>query len=601
MHTTADARGLSQAHEFLIRNQIRLAQDTLIIVTADPSGRTVLQDAASSIDARVIVLTAGALEACRPIGRRALIDVARPQLLARDLYDLKSSVTRSADFFGRAKQLEDIENAILLGNSHQGLFGLRKVGKTSFMVRLRENIRNRGNRLLAQVDLQRSNAINPTAEYLLWHLGETLVDNNRRVRGVKGLKLFGHFSTFSEVSSPSSIFELFDHDLSLIFTQVRRPVIFMMDEIERIFPKDVGSTWQTDFVRLWQLLRGIDQEQPGNLRFVISGTNPDCVESHSVFGSDNPIYSYFSVSYLKPFSEQEAGSLLNTYGRLMGIDWSAFVVRRVFEDTGGHPALLRTYASLMHQRYSERSDRVTPNVEDGRDVATEFLSQQGPLLAQVIAILEDQYRDEFEIIKVLAEGRVHEFRDMARAFPQDTAHLVGYGLCGDPEQATRLTSQLLHTYLQRRGQGPQRQVDNKPLELVGETIDNQYQIEALLSSGGYSHVYRAKGIDHGRQQADVALKVLPYGRLHQLEREVEVLQGYDHSGIVGMRGSGRLPDTRVYLAMEFVDGLSMRHYCQAATRPSESRLLFLGVGTARRPHDPSSQRSCHQTVKGRAK
>ncbi len=71
----------------------------------------------------------------------------------------------------------------------------------------------------------------------------------------------------------------------------------------------------------------------------------------------------------------------------------------------------------------------------------------------------------------------------------------------------------------------------------------------------------------------MALKVMPQGKLHLLEREVEALQGFEHKNVVRLMGSGRLDDSRVYLAMEFVDGSLMRHYCQAATRPSEVLLL----------------------------
>lgn len=129
-------------------------------------------------------------------------------------------------------------------------------------------------------------------------LGESLWDGNRRVRSTSGLKLFGCYETYSEVPDRASVFELFDHDLRVVHERVNLPIIIMLDEIERMFPTSGDSLWRTDFIRFWQLLRGFDQERPGTLRFVISGTNPQCVESHAIFGEDNPIYSYFSTTYL---------------------------------------------------------------------------------------------------------------------------------------------------------------------------------------------------------------------------------------------------------------------------------------------------------------
>lgn len=536
-----------------------------------------LQEAAEAASLTLLALPAPSLRQFRPSGERPFADAVRVGLFARDLYDLRSPVVRGGDFFGRSVLLRQLERNITQGQTHVALFGLRKIGKTSFLFRLREALRNREAGLIAQADLQRSNAINPSADYLLWHLGESLWDGNRRVRGVSDLKLFGRYETYSEVPDRASVFELFDHDLRTVHDRIGLPVIIMLDEIERMFPSSEDSVWRKDFVRFWQLLRGFDQERPGILRFVISGTNPQCVESHAIFGEDNPIYSYFSTTYLGPLSELEAQELLGTYGARMGLEWKSSVIARVFDDTGGHPALLRTFASMVHRNSHPRHGSVSPALEEARDTSARFLTEQGPLLAQIVAILEDQYADEFEILRTLALGKVHEFRDMARAFPEDTAHLIGYGLCGQPDETTRVTSQLLQTYLQRRESSARPGVDSgsTAANIVGQVVDGRYRVESLISAdGGFANVYRAASLDQqeGTPSA-VALKVLKNGRLSVLEREVEVLRGFEHKNIVQFVDSGRLESGAVYLAMEYLEGPTLRAYCEAATRPSEQRLM----------------------------
>lgn len=576
LHKTSQARDVEAAVAFMRRHNVRCSQEVMIFISDDPKGMPVIQEAAESAGLTLLILTVSSLREFRPRGPRALADAIRVGLFARDLYDLRSPVTHGADFFGRTALLRQLDRTIAQGQSHVALFGLRKIGKTSFILRLREVLRSREAGLIAQADLQRSNAINPTAEYLLWHLGESLWDGNRRVRSTPGFKLFGRFETYSEVPDKTTIFELFDHDLRLLHDRVRLPVIVMLDEIERMFPTSPDSQWRMDFIRFWQLLRGYDQERPGTLKFVISGTNPQCVESHAVYGDDNPIYSYFSITYLGPFSESEAGDLLQAYGSRMGLDWKTPVVSRAFNDTGGHPALLRTFASMMHRASHPRQQAVAPTTEEARDVSARFLTEQGPLLAQIVAILEDQYADEFEILRTLALGRVHEFRDMARAFPEDTAHLIGYGLCDQPEQTTRVRSQLLQTYLQRREQGAKdaRQTGSAS-DLLDLQVDGRYVVESVISSdGGFADVYRARNIASGASSlSHVALKVLRHGRLSVLEREVEVLQAFEHPNIVRFIDAGRLETGAVYLAMEFLDGMTLRSYCEAATRPSEHTLM----------------------------
>lgn len=576
LHGRSEAQDVQAAMAFMHRHNVRCAQDVMIFVSDDPSRISVLHEAAESVGITLLVLSAISLRQFQPIGPRPLADAIRVGLFARDLYDLRPPVTQGRDFFGRTPLLRQLERNITQGQSHVALFGLRKIGKTSFIFRLREALRNREAGLIAQADLQRSNAINPSADYLLWHLGESLWDGNRRVRSTSGLKLFGRYETYSEVPDRASIFELFDHDLRMVNERVGLPVIVMLDEIERMFPTSRDSVWRTDFVRFWQLLRGIDQEQPGTLRFVVSGTNPQCVESHAIWGDDNPIYSYFSTTYLGPFSEEEAGDLLRTYGARMGLDWTRAAISRAFHDTGGHPALLRTFASMVHRTSHPRRETVTPTVEDARDVSTRFLTEQGPLLAQIVAILEDQYADEFEILRTLALGRVYEFREMAKAFSEDTAHLIGYGLCGQPEDTTRLSSQLLQTYLQRREVSAKSSTLAGPAaSIVGLKVDDRYLIESLISSdGGFANVYRAKNVGPDSGPSVVALKVMKNGRLSVLEREVEVLQRFEHRNIVRFIDSGRLDNGAVYLAMEYLEGQTLRAYCEAATRPSEQRLMI---------------------------
>src|SRR5690606_24608787 len=112
---------------------------------------------------------------------------------ARDLYWLSAAVTSPAAFFGRRALIAEIATELRRGQSHIGLFGLRKMGKTSLLFRLLETLRGDSTILAAHVDLQRIDAVNPSMEYFLWSLGEQLANSNSRVRRLTGLRLFGKY------------------------------------------------------------------------------------------------------------------------------------------------------------------------------------------------------------------------------------------------------------------------------------------------------------------------------------------------------------------------------------------------------------------------
>ena len=111
---------------------------------------------------------------------------------------------------------------------------------------------------------------------------------------------------------------------------------------------------------------GSTKKSPDIIKFIISGTNPSCVERHAIFGADNPIYDYFSVSYLGPLKESEGGELLSSYGRRMGLNWSARAMRRALEDTGGHPSPLAHVCVDDASQVPVRSQPVTAIDDDAQ-------------------------------------------------------------------------------------------------------------------------------------------------------------------------------------------------------------------------------------------
>lgn len=98
--------------------------------------------------------------------------------------------------------------------------------------------------------------------------------------------------------------------------------------------------------------------------------------------------------------------------------------------------------------------------------------------------------------------------------------------------------------------------------LIDATIDNRYRIEKKLDQGGVGKVYLARDLQlHDRL---VVIKILldnapqnPYLE-KKFRQEVEALSRTDHPGVVGVLGAGELPDGRLYIVMQYVDGPALR-------------------------------------------
>src|SRR5438876_7829740 len=109
-------------------------------------------------------------------------------------------------------------------------------------------------------------------------------------------------------------------------------------------------------------------------------------------------------------------------------------------------------------------------------------------------------------------------------------------------------------------------------KLVGQRVAH-YQIVALLGSGGMGEVYLAHDTRLGRE---IALKLLPAqfttdkDRLRRFEQEAHAASTLSHPNVCMIHEVGETEDDRHYIAMEYVDGVTLRqHMTEARLKLSE--------------------------------
>jgi serine/threonine-protein kinase len=112
-------------------------------------------------------------------------------------------------------------------------------------------------------------------------------------------------------------------------------------------------------------------------------------------------------------------------------------------------------------------------------------------------------------------------------------------------------------------------------DLSGKTIGS-WRIEKPLARGGLATVYIAHR-DDGQYQQRAAFKVLRRGLdtddvVARFRAEREILSAMEHSAIAQILDGGTLDDGRPYLVLEFVDGLSITEYCEAAASSVRARV-----------------------------
>ena len=109
-----------------------------------------------------------------------------------------------------------------------------------------------------------------------------------------------------------------------------------------------------------------------------------------------------------------------------------------------------------------------------------------------------------------------------------------------------------------------------------EYLIGPYRLEKQIGAGGMGIVYLASGADQQFERR-VALKVIrsefaSESILKRFRIERQILASLEHPNIARLLDAGTAADGRLYLAMEFVEGLPLNEYCARHNLPLAARL-----------------------------
>lgn len=271
----------------------------------------------------------------------SLITLLRDHIYARDLFYLTTPVY-GANFFGRRTLLQSLRDDVF-NQRVSGVFGLRKAGKTSILMQLKEELRDdQVVSVLMDLEAFPSPPQDPT--------DDILADLRRRlIAELKAHKL--RTQELSELDERPSILA-FKNALQTLLKRLARDgdrVLLMLDEIEYLTPADRIDIAEGDMPRVSQLLaalRSVVQESD-NFTFVLSGLTSAIVEGGRLYGRPNPLFSWAKAIYVTPLTREEADNLAGTVGAKMGIQIQDGALEALHEASGGHAFLYRNLSSSV--------------------------------------------------------------------------------------------------------------------------------------------------------------------------------------------------------------------------------------------------------------
>jgi predicted Ser/Thr protein kinase len=113
---------------------------------------------------------------------------------------------------------------------------------------------------------------------------------------------------------------------------------------------------------------------------------------------------------------------------------------------------------------------------------------------------------------------------------------------------------------------------------VGSVLDGKYRLDGFLSKGGMGAVYRGTHVMLGRTVAVKLINpelVTSPEVIRRFQREARAATTLNHQNIVGVYDLGQTSDGTLYIAMEFIDGPSLKDVIQRTRGLAPERAVML--------------------------
>lgn len=381
------------------------------------------------------------------------------KLFARDAFD-RTGPVEGRDFFGRRAIQADLLSQLGKGSS-VGLYGLRKIGKTSILHNLAESARGKGlNYYFATIDLLSATRGNRTYLYLLWVIANELsAQVNLEVRTSAGLRTIGRIPRFEDVRDARAFEVSLDSDLKALAKHLEPSngrVVIIIDEIELLFPlTDIREGFQgyEDFLTY---LRGLSQNN--RISIMVVGVNPNISEAQYLGkGRRNPMYGFFSNRYATSMPLEEVREMVKVLGTLSGARFEADAIDRLYAVTLGHPALTRKYCSVLIRDKTRPVTLTKDDVDKSRD---QFLRDESNSLAEMVSVVREYYPEEFAIFVRVAMSE--SGLPVGEVNRQTRSHLQGYQLVHEKDGQLILSNELMRDWFSGLRSAPRMISEDSP-------------------------------------------------------------------------------------------------------------------------------------------
>ncbi len=367
------ARTIRFARKVIEDEDVRLDPSLAFIVHRDPRGNEKLRNWGRQNGLTVLPVN---IRNGMPSGDE-LERVLSLELYSHDLFDVTGPVSDDSQFYGRRTEAQELARKLQLGQIH-GCLGIRKIGKTSIINRIINNLKDYHDSISVMVDCSKDDIWSLDASQLMWSITDTV---QRAIRTeTKYLSVSPRRWTKSISEGRESLIESIG--------SCRKVVIVFMDEVDYITPgSPTAGHWQTEYNIFWRNFRAVYQEitrsDDRNLSLFISGVSSKWFSVQLIGGIENAAISIVPEEYLSPLPRGATGAMIKRMSRVSGLILSEPIRDRIAEVSGDIPFWVRKSCSYIHRHIKPEIRPYKPSLADIDKLLLEFVESEGAVLAHL--------------------------------------------------------------------------------------------------------------------------------------------------------------------------------------------------------------------------
>ena len=365
-------RTIKTAREVISDSDGRLESTVVVILHRDPDGNSKLPNWGRGLGLAVLPVFAGNLPGSGTELERHL----SYELFSHDPFDVTGPVSDDVNFFGRRNEAQDLARKLQQGQIRSCL-GIRKIGKTSIINRVVQEVRLHHDCNVVMLDCSRDEIWQLSPEGLLTALAETIAT------------LASQGDGYIVVNAPVSTMDVAKASVSLSIEIEKqdKPTLIFIDEVDYITPgSPTALHWSEGFNVFWRNFRAVYQEalrKQHVVSMMVGGVSSKWFSVGSIGDIENAALAFIPEEYLSPLSRNATVAMIQKLSRSSGLTFTRDAANIVSSSCSDMPFWVRKACSYIHRHVEVQSRPVTPDTKLVQSLVTEFIEREGITLAQV--------------------------------------------------------------------------------------------------------------------------------------------------------------------------------------------------------------------------